>query len=107
VPSNVTFIEKAFNSGTYDTSGLPTADRGIAVNLSGTLRSYTNIADGDDARYYPPLEPLPDACKAKSTDPPLPNPNGTVVVNLRDLPNATAPAQSGTYGFVRFQGQVK
>ncbi len=107
VPSNVTFIEKAFNSGIYDTSGLPTADRGIAVNLSGTLKSYTNTIDGDIASYYRPLEPLPNACKEKSTDPPLPNPNGTVVINLGNLPNATAPAQSGTYGFVRFQGRVK
>jgi uncharacterized repeat protein (TIGR01451 family) len=107
VPENVTFIPTAFNAGTPNPDGLSTADRGIAIQRNGQVMSYTNIADGDDARYYPPLEPLPNGCKKTPTDPPLPNPNGAVVVNLKTIPNATTVGEAGTYGFVRFRGQVK
>ncbi len=109
VPDNVTFIPTAFNGITHDTSGLSTAERGIAVNLSGTLKSYTNIADGDFARYYPPdpTQDLPDSCKKLPTDLPPKNTNGAIIINLGDLPNATVPGEAGSYGFVRFQGRVK
>jgi uncharacterized repeat protein (TIGR01451 family) len=105
VPKNVTFIPTAFNTITPDASGLATADRGIAVNLSGTLKSYTNIADGDLAQYFPPnIEPssiYPKIACGGSND------NGAVVVNLGNLPNATVSGEAGTYGFVRFQGLIK
>jgi fimbrial isopeptide formation D2 family protein/uncharacterized repeat protein (TIGR01451 family) len=107
VPDHVTFIPNAFNSVVANPDGLPAADRGIAINRSGTINSYTNLSDGDIARYYPPLEPLPDGCKAKSTDPPLPNPNGAVVVSFGSIPNATTAGEAGTYGFVRFRGQLR
>ncbi len=105
VPKNTTFIPTAYNSLTHDPSGLATADRGIAVNLSGTIESYTNVADGDVAQYFPPnVEPssiYPNLDCGGAND------NGAVVVNLGDLPNATTSGQAGTYGFVRFQGQIK
>jgi uncharacterized repeat protein (TIGR01451 family) len=105
VPKNVTFIPTAFNSVSPDASGLATADRGIAVNLSGTLKSYTNIADGDFAQYFPPkIEPSSIYPKIDCGGP---NDNGTVVVNLGNLPNATVSGEASTYGFVRFQGLIK
>jgi uncharacterized repeat protein (TIGR01451 family) len=102
VPENVTFIPTAFNSLEAGTGGLAGADRGIAVNLGSTLKSYTNIADGDFAQYFPPGTTPPSICGAATKD------NGAVVVNLGNIPNATSvgtPPES--YGFVRFQGRVK
>lgn len=105
VPANTTFIPNAFNASTPDPSGLTTADRGIAINLDGSLKSYTNINDGDIARYYPPLsEPVNDFPKINCGGS---NTNGAVVVNLGNVPNATAAGTAGSYGFVRFRGQVK
>jgi uncharacterized repeat protein (TIGR01451 family) len=109
VPTNMTFIPNSFNGGTADPLGLSTADRGIAIERSGVQKSYTNINDGDIARYYPPNEQLPSGCKVKATDllPPL-NPNGTVVVKFdNDIPNATTIGEAGTYGLIRFRTQVK
>jgi uncharacterized repeat protein (TIGR01451 family) len=105
VPENVTFIPTAFNSLVAGANGLTGADRGIAVNLSGTVNSYTNAGGDDFARYFPPnIEPstvFPNIfCGGTNT-------NGAVVVNLGNITNATAPSTTGSYGFVRFQGQVK
>jgi uncharacterized repeat protein (TIGR01451 family) len=100
VPDKVTFIPTAFNGLTAGVTGL-IGDRGIAVNLGGTVNSYTNVADGDFAQYFPPGSTLPSTCGAAT------NTNGAVVVNLGDIPNATAVGTSGSYGFVRFQGRVK
>jgi uncharacterized repeat protein (TIGR01451 family) len=108
VPENVTFMATAFNTSlTNDISGLRGADRGIAVNLGGTLKSYTNIQDGDFAYYYPPgREPnvdFPNKINCGGS-----NINGAIVVNLGNLPNATAPeALTNSYGFVRFRGRIK
>jgi uncharacterized repeat protein (TIGR01451 family) len=105
VPTNVTFIPTAFNSATPATGGLG-SDRGILSLINGTTAAFTNIADGDMARYFPPNSD-PTAiypnlnCGGANT-------NGAVVINLGDLPNATAPGTpTGAFGFVRFQGRVK
>jgi uncharacterized repeat protein (TIGR01451 family) len=101
VPGNVTFIPGAFNTGIpAGNGGLVGSDRGIAVNLSGTLRAYTSANDDDFARYYPPgIEPGIN-CGGTNT-------NGAVVVNLGDIPHATTPGTTGSYGFVRFRGRVR
>jgi uncharacterized repeat protein (TIGR01451 family) len=104
VPGNVTFIPGAFNGTNFTpgANGLAGADRGIAVNIGGTLNSYTNVADGDFAQYFPPGTSLPASCKVAT------NVNGAVVVNLGNIPNATfAATPPESYGFVRFQGRVK
>jgi uncharacterized repeat protein (TIGR01451 family) len=115
VPSNVTFIPHAYNSVTANPSGLSTADRGIAISFGSTLTSYTNINDGDIAQYFPPgIEPstiYPNInCGKNASGQSLPNDHGAVVVNLKNLPNATGTKASddaaGAYGFVRFQGLV-
>jgi uncharacterized repeat protein (TIGR01451 family) len=105
VPSNVSFIPTAFNSATPATGGLA-GDRGILSLINGTTAAFTNIADGDAARYFPPNSD-PTAiypnlnCGGANT-------NGAVVINLGDRPNATAPGNpAGSIGFVRFKGRVK
>jgi uncharacterized repeat protein (TIGR01451 family) len=109
VPPNITFIPNSFNGVTADPLGLSGVDRGIAIRLGNNLTSYTNINDGDIARYYPPLsEPIADFptinCGGSNT-------NGAVVVNLSDRQNATGiavdDAAAGAFGFVRFRGEVK
>jgi uncharacterized repeat protein (TIGR01451 family) len=106
VPSNVTFMPTAFNGITADANALSTADRGISIGIGSTVKSYSNVADGDIAQYFPP------GADPTTTYPTVncggTNTNGAVVVNLGNIPNATGvgvPPES--YGFVRFQGRVK
>jgi uncharacterized repeat protein (TIGR01451 family) len=112
IPRYQTFVPDAFNTlaaapntGTAASPG----DRGIAVFQGSTANAdtiygYTNIGDGDAARYYPPGSSLPSAC----TQPPLAEDNGTVVVNLGDVPNALTPGTpKESYGFLRFRAKVK
>jgi uncharacterized repeat protein (TIGR01451 family) len=107
IPPYQTFIPDAFNSLTVapnTTPASPLGDRGIEVSQGGTTYAYTNIGDGDAARYYPPGSVLPSAC----TQPALSEDNGTIVVNLGDVPNATAPGTpTNSYGFLRFRARVK
>jgi uncharacterized repeat protein (TIGR01451 family) len=107
IPSHQTFVPNAFNGLTVapnTTPVLPIGDRGIEVSQGGTNYGYTNIGDGDAARYYPPGSLLPSAC----TQPALAEDNGTVVVDLGDVPNATAPGiPVESYGFFRFRTKTK
>jgi fimbrial isopeptide formation D2 family protein len=112
IPRYQTFVPDAFNSLTAapnTTPASPAGDRGISVfqgstTSPDTIYGYTNVGDGDAARYYPPGSILPSAC----TQPALAEDNGSIVVNLGDLPNATTtgtPKES--YGFLRFRTKVK
>ncbi|WP_404786129.1 beta strand repeat-containing protein [Altericista sp. CCNU0014] len=107
IPAHQTFVPDAFNSLTAAPNTAPASppgDRGIVVSQGGTAYAYTNVADGDAAQYYAPGSTLPSAC----TQPALAEDNGAIVVNLGEIPNATAsgsPAES--YGFIRFRAQVK
>jgi uncharacterized repeat protein (TIGR01451 family) len=119
VPTNVTFLETAFNSLTPNLDALPGADRGIAIEIGADLKSYTNAGGDDLARYFPPnQEPTyndytqffpgatPTFLAKKICD--APNTNGAIVVNLGTVPNAIGfgnPPESS--GFIRFQGKVK
>jgi uncharacterized repeat protein (TIGR01451 family) len=112
IPRYQAFVPDAFNSLTAapntGTAAAP-GDRGIAVfqgssTTADTTYGYTNIGDGDAARYYPPGSPLPSAC----TQPALAEDNGTIVVNLGEVLNATAPGTpKESYGFLRFRAKVK
>ena len=112
IPRYQNFVPDAFNSLTAapntGTAASP-GDRGIAVFQGNsinpdTIYGYTNIGDGDAARYYPPGSPLPSAC----TQPALAEDNGTIVVNLGDVPNAITPGSpKESYGFLRFRARVK
>jgi uncharacterized repeat protein (TIGR01451 family) len=105
VPTNVSFIPTAFNTATPATGGLA-GDRGILSLINGTTSAYTNIADGDTARYIAPgIDPNSIYPNVKCGGA---NNNGAVVVNLGNLPNATTPGTpAGAFGFVRFKGRVK
>ncbi|WP_315787769.1 hypothetical protein [Fischerella sp. JS2] len=107
IPSNVTFLPTAFNSFTPKNNiGLQNTDRGIIWLYNGNTESLTNIKDGDVAQYFPPGEHPTDVyptvdCGGENT-------NGAIVVNLGDLPKATASGMpTNSYGFIRFQGRVK
>jgi uncharacterized repeat protein (TIGR01451 family) len=114
VPANVTFIPNAFNNVvpaiTPDTSGLSGANRGIVVNIGDTIKSYTSVADGDDAQYFPP-NVEPSTVYGTKINCGGANNNGAVVFNLKNLKSATGTLATdkanGAYGFVRFRGLVK
>jgi uncharacterized repeat protein (TIGR01451 family) len=106
IPPHQIFVPDAFNSLTAASNTAPASppgDHGIAVSQGSTTYAYTNIGDGDTARYYPPGSTLPSAC----TQPALTEDNGAIVVNLGDVSNATTSSNAGSYGFVRFQAKVK
>jgi trimeric autotransporter adhesin len=106
VPSNVTFASTAFNTYTPKATGGANESRGILALLNGNTESYTNVADGDVARYFPPGSNPQDVYPRVNCN--GTNDNGAVVVNLGSLPPAmTAGDPIGSYGFVRFRGQVK
>jgi uncharacterized repeat protein (TIGR01451 family) len=114
VPDNVTFIPNAFNNAvpaiTPDTTGFAGADRGIVVNIGDTIKSYTSVADGDDAQYFPPnIEP--STVYGTKINCGGANNNGAVVFNLKNIKPATGTLATdqanGAYGFVRFRGLVK
>jgi uncharacterized repeat protein (TIGR01451 family) len=107
IPSYQAFVPDAFNSlpvAPNNGTAEPLGDRGIEVSQGGINYGYTNIGDGDAARYYPPGSALPSACTQSA----LLEDNGTIVVNLGDVPNATAPGSpSKSYGFFRFRARVR
>jgi uncharacterized repeat protein (TIGR01451 family) len=116
VPANVTFVPNAFNSLPVGIGGLSGADRGIAIDRNGSLNSYTNTADGDIARYFPPYQEPTYGNYAQyfpSNDPSKKicngaNDNGAVVTYLGNIPKSVSPGSPNTsYGFVRFRGLVK
>ena len=107
IPENATFIPTAFNSfPTKNTTGLSGGDRGIIWQNNGATESLTNSNDGDTAEYLSPgVDPITKypgiKCDGSNT-------NGVVVVNLGNLPNATAPGTpTSSYGFIRFRGTIK
>jgi uncharacterized repeat protein (TIGR01451 family) len=116
IPANVTFVPNAFNSLPVGSGGLSNADRGIAIERNGSLKSYTNTADGDIARYFPPKQEPTYGDYAQyfpTTDPTKkvcngPNDDGAVVVYLGNIPNSASVVSPNTsYGFIRFRGLVK
>jgi uncharacterized repeat protein (TIGR01451 family) len=116
IPNHQAFVPNSYNFLTPGQGVAPTvnADRGIALSYQGSLESYTNLADGDIAQYYPPGQvPLPDVCKTVANPNVNSNPTGAVVVNLGlgatgttggEMPSANDPGSTNTaYGFVRFK----
>jgi uncharacterized repeat protein (TIGR01451 family) len=85
------------------------SDRGIVAQINNQTRSYTNLFDSDQARYYPPdiNTPLPNACRPSPTVPIPLNTNGAVVINLGTVVNqSNATLTDKPYGFLRFRTKV-
>jgi uncharacterized repeat protein (TIGR01451 family) len=105
IPSYQTFVANTYNNVASAPGGLTGTDRGISVLQNGTNYSYTNVGGDDTAEFYPPGSTLPAICNGTSAQT---QDNGAIVVNLGDLPNATAPGPTlGSYGFVRFRVKGK
>ncbi len=88
IPVGTSFVSNSFGGG-----------NGILVQQGSTNTAQTNAADGDRAQFFSPLTP------ANNVTPPCPNannPNGSVVVDLGDIPNTGA----NNRGFVRFRVTV-
>jgi trimeric autotransporter adhesin len=85
------------------------SDRGIVAQINNQTRSYTNLFDSDQARYYPPdiNTPLPNACRPSPTAPLPLNTNGAVVINLGTVVNqSNSTLTDKPYGFLRFRTKV-
>ncbi|MDJ0676339.1 MAG: hypothetical protein QNJ36_13290 [Calothrix sp. MO_167.B42] len=100
VPTNTTFISTTFGT-----------DKGIFLSYNGSTVSLTNTQDGDAGQYFPPgVEPstvYPNIDCDGDPNINTANTNGAVVVNLGNLPHATAPgAPANSYGFVRFRAKI-
>ncbi|MBV6626028.1 MAG: hypothetical protein KI793_24365 [Rivularia sp. (in: Bacteria)] len=107
IPSNVSFVPNSFNGEANQAAGgLQNVDRGILWLKDGNIESLSNSEDGDLAQYFPPGdEPSRVYPKIKCDGA---NTNGAIVVNLDNLPNATAPGTpNSSYGFIKFRGKVK
>lgn len=85
VPSGTTFLPNSFSAG-----------QGIVVNRFGATVATTNTAGDDIGSFFPALNPAAPPCAN------LNNPNGSVFVELGDLP-ITSP---NNVGFARFRVQV-
>ncbi|MEQ8995172.1 MAG: DUF11 domain-containing protein [Coleofasciculus sp. B1-GNL1-01] len=85
IPEETTFITDSFNPG-----------QGILVNQGGTNTNQSNQSEDDRGEFLPPLSPVTSPC------PNLTNPNGSVLINLGDVPITTPD----NVGFVRFRVRV-
>ena len=111
VPTFTSYIPNGYTgSAPQATGGIGGADLSIELFRNGITDYHTGANDGDSATYFGPgIDPSSsfpgidcDGDKNGVND----NPNGAVVVNLGDLPDATTDA-TGAYGYVRFRARVK
>ncbi len=103
VPANQTYIGTGYNSSpiSADAEGLTGSNYGITIQSANgaALVKATNAGDGDRGQFY--NSGFPSSCMGTT------NGKGAVVVNMGNVPNATAagtPANS--YGFIRFKAKI-
>lgn len=112
IPQNTTFLTSGFD--TSPPAGPGAGDRGILIDFNGATSALTNASDGDEigsgvngvGGYYFPAGSDPTAAfpGMSLNCGPTANTNGTVVVDLSDLQNATAEGVPVTsYGAIRFR----
>ncbi len=111
VPTFTSFIPNGYTGSTPQASGgIGGADLSIELYRDGSTDYHTGANDGDSATYFGPgIDPansFPDIDCDGDGNGTNANPNGAVVVNLGDLPDATSDA-TGAYGYVRFRTRVK
>jgi fimbrial isopeptide formation D2 family protein/uncharacterized repeat protein (TIGR01451 family) len=85
IPTATTFIADSFGSNS-----------GIVLNQSGTNTPQTNASDTDKGTFFSPLSPVTAPCADTN------NPNGSVFLQLGDIPNTTP----NNVGFVRFRVRI-
>jgi uncharacterized repeat protein (TIGR01451 family) len=85
IPAQTTFIFDSFGAG-----------NGILLNQNRIAASQTNASDADKGAFFSPLNPVTAPCPDSN------NPNGSVFLQLGDIPN-TAP---NNVGFVRFRVRI-
>lgn len=109
IPANTELVTNDFDTVTPAPGGTPGLERGLVIESNGTLQSLTNDQDGDRGYYFPPgIEPSTVFPNVQCSDSNLPNTNGAIVVNLGDVPRATASGDPiGSFGFIRFRARVK
>ncbi|MEM9267084.1 MAG: hypothetical protein AAGA46_16330, partial [Cyanobacteria bacterium P01_F01_bin.13] len=111
VPSFTSFIPNAYGGNRPQaTGGIGGANLSIELFRNGTTDYHTGANDGDSAIYFGPgIDPANSFsdidCDGDGNGTNA-NPNGAVVVNLGDLPDATSNT-TGAYGYVRFRARVK
>ncbi|MEM6353303.1 MAG: GEVED domain-containing protein [Cyanobacteria bacterium P01_D01_bin.14] len=111
VPEFTSFIPNGYNGSTPQAAGgIGGADLSIEIFQNGARTYHTGANDGDDAVYFAPgIDPagsFPGIDCDGDPNTANTNPNGAVVVNLGDLPDAATDID-GAYGYVRFRTRVK
>lgn len=114
IPTHTQFINDAYNSlAPANTGG---GNRGILLNFNGQQFGLTNADDGDEIAdtggndngiggyYFPAGVNSSTAFPGITTSCSGTNDNGTNVVDLSDIPNATGNGTPiDSYGFIRFR----
>lgn len=83
IPAGTTFINNSFSSNS-----------GVLLNRAGTLEPLTNVSDTDQGSFFSPLAPVASPPCADAN-----NPNGSILLNLGDIP-------TGNAGFLRFRVKI-
>ncbi|MEL6813378.1 MAG: SdrD B-like domain-containing protein [Cyanobacteria bacterium J06598_3] len=115
IPANMTFIPDGFNAS--PPAGPGAGNRGILIDFNIAVSAFTNADDGDEVGsgadgvggYYFPAGTDPSLTFPGVTlnCGPGTNTNGTIVVDLSDLPHATGEGNPvNSYGFIRFKARV-
>ena len=103
IPQYTTFLPNVYSSAP-PASPLSTRPNllGMALAINGSEFSLTGADDGDAGYYFPAgINPSTRFANVSCGGP---NNNGAVVINLGNLPPATAPGQpTGAFGRLRFQ----
>jgi uncharacterized repeat protein (TIGR01451 family) len=85
IPEKTTFIPDSFQAG-----------QGILLNQQTTNTSLTNALDTDQGTFFSRLTPVTSPCPNTN------NSNGSILVNLGDLP----PTPPNNVGFIRFRVRI-
>ncbi|MEL6468993.1 MAG: hypothetical protein AAFQ74_04650 [Cyanobacteria bacterium J06623_4] len=109
IPTGTTFVPDAYNSETPAAPG--SSDRGIFLSFSGNDVALTNANDGDEiistGGYYFPPSVDPSVALGTAINCSGSNDNGAIVVDLSDIPHATADGTpTNSFGLLRFQVAV-
>ncbi|NEQ49824.1 MAG: hypothetical protein F6K11_06770 [Leptolyngbya sp. SIO3F4] len=111
VPTSTNLMTNAYlGNSPQATGGISGADLSVELLHNGTIDYHTGINDGDRATYFAAgIDPANSFsgidCEGDGNDVNA-NPNGAIVVNLGDLPDATSDI-TGAYGYVRFKARVE